>query len=315
MSETIAFKPIYLETNQGHGNARRVSLMSCMNDLVALMDADDISIKNRFQLQIQRFVNKPDLSIVGGQISEFSGNQDNVIGIRKVPEAHEDIKAYAKKRCPMNQVSVMFDRRAVEAAGGYVDWYCEEDYYLWLRMLEKGHLFENVPEVLVNVRAGEEMSSRRGGLKYFKSEVRLQKYMFENGIISLSQYLFNVAIRFGGEVVLSNRLRTRLFKFMRQDADDYKSVTDNKNKEKEATAMDINTFDNYPPFSVAMCVYGKDNPEWFDIALESVINQTVKPSEIVLVVDGPVPDGIQDVIDKYSEICKSGGTASSHQIP
>ena len=65
----------------------------------------------------------------------------------------------------------------------------------------------------------------------------------------------------------------------------------------------IDMLSKYTPFSVAICVYGKDNPEWFDTALASVINQTVKPSEIVLVVDGSIPDGIQGVIDKYAEIC------------
>ena len=54
-----------------------------------------------------------------------------------------------------------------------------------------------------------------------------------------------------------------------------------------------------PNFSVAMCVYGKDNPEWFETAVNSVLNQTVKPSEIVLVVDGPVPDELNTIISKF----------------
>ena len=36
-------------------------------------------------------------------------------------------------------------------------------------------------------------------------------------------------------------------------------------------------------FSVLMSVYYKENPEWFKIALDSVINQTLQPNEIVLV--------------------------------
>ena len=53
-----------------------------------------------------------------------------------------------------------------------------------------------------------------------------------------------------------------------------------------------------------MCVYGGDNAEWFDTALDSIlVHQTVKPSEVVLVVDGPIPQTIQTVIDKYSRIC------------
>lgn len=48
-----------------------------------------------------------------------------------------------------------------------------------------------------------------------------------------------------------------------------------------------------------MCVYGKDHPKWFKIAVESVLNQSAKPSEIVLVVDGPVPPELDAVIRKY----------------
>ena len=60
----------------------------------------------------------------------------------------------------------------------------------------------------------------------------------------------------------------------------------------------------YPPFSVSMCVYGGDNPEFFDAAVESVVRQSVPPAEIVLTVDGPIPQTIQAVIDKYRSTLK-----------
>ena len=56
----------------------------------------------------------------------------------------------------------------------------------------------------------------------------------------------------------------------------------------------------YQPFSVAMCVYGRDNPEWFEVAVESILNQSVPPDEVVLVVDGPVPEKLAGVIDRYA---------------
>lgn len=50
-------------------------------------------------------------------------------------------------------------------------------------------------------------------------------------------------------------------------------------------------------FSVLMSVYGKDNPTFFKAALESVsIKQTVKPNQIVVVKDGPVPEEIDNII-------------------
>ncbi len=58
---------------------------------------------------------------------------------------------------------------------------------------------------------------------------------------------------------------------------------------------------DYQPFSIAISVYKNDNPDFFDRALESITDkQTVKPNEIVLVIDGPVPDKTNVVIEKYS---------------
>lgn len=51
-------------------------------------------------------------------------------------------------------------------------------------------------------------------------------------------------------------------------------------------------------YSVLMTVYGKDNPQYFKHALLSMIKQSKTPDEIVLVKDGPVPRGIQDIIDE-----------------
>lgn len=52
-------------------------------------------------------------------------------------------------------------------------------------------------------------------------------------------------------------------------------------------------------YSVLMTVYTKDNPEYFSLALDSMVNQTYKPDEIVLVKDGPVVEELQRVIDDH----------------
>lgn len=50
-----------------------------------------------------------------------------------------------------------------------------------------------------------------------------------------------------------------------------------------------------------MSVYYKEKPEYLQLALESVINQTVKPNEIVLVQDGKLTEELQAVITKYQQ--------------
>lgn len=206
------FKVIRLEKNLGHGDARRKSLENCTYELVALMDADDISRPDRFEKQLAAFERMPEASIVGGNIAEFIGDEGNVVGRRIVPAEHNEIVEYMKKRCPFNQMTVMFRKSEVEAAGGYLDWYCDEDYYLWLRMFLNGAKFANLEDILVNVRVGEEMYKRRGGIKYFKSEAKLQKFMFRQGIIGVGTYVMNVAKRLILQVLMPNSLRGYIFK-------------------------------------------------------------------------------------------------------
>ncbi|MBS7299349.1 MAG: glycosyltransferase [Eubacteriales bacterium] len=213
------FKVIRLEKNVGHGNARRIGLQNCKNELVALMDADDICACDRFEEQLSVFENDKEVDVVGGIIEEFIGDKTNIIGKRSVPSDDCQIKEYIKYRCPFNQMTVMFKKQAVVDAGGYLDWYCDEDYYLWLRMMLNGAKFYNLSKTLVYVRCGIEMYKRRGGVRYFKSEAKLQKYMLENGVIDLPVYLKNVMMRLILQVIVPPGIRGWLFKnFAREKA-------------------------------------------------------------------------------------------------
>ena len=209
---TNCFNVIRFSENQGHGTARRAGLAACSNELVAIMDADDISVHDRFEKQIAAFEENADVSVVGGQINEFITDVGNIVGKRTVPEKDEQIKAYMKTRCPMNLTTIMFHKTDVEKAGGFIDWYCEEDYYLWLRMAKKNMKFCNVPDTLVNVRVGEDMYQRRGGLQYFLSEAKLQQYMLNENMIGFCTYIGNVLKRFVVQVLLPNKLRGWVFR-------------------------------------------------------------------------------------------------------
>lgn len=209
--DTALFKVVRLPENRGHAGARQAGLEAASNDLVAIMDADDISAPDRFEKQLAAFASERDAAVVGGQITEFVDTPDNIVGSRIVPADDAGIRQYLKSRCPMNLVTVMYRKSAVSAVGGFKDWYCEEDYYLWIRMAEAGCRFANLPDTLVNVRVGKEMYRRRGGWRYFRSEARLQSYMLSHRLISLPRYLYNVAGRFAVQVAMPNRLRGFIF--------------------------------------------------------------------------------------------------------
>lgn len=206
------FKVLRLPENKGHGEARRLGIENCDHELVAIMDADDLCAPDRFEKQLAAFAADPEVCVVGGQMSEFLDRPDNVVGYREVSLTNEQIRQDLKSRCPMNQVTVMMKKSQIQKVGGYIDWYCNEDYYLWVRLYLAGKSFANVPQVLVNVRVGADMYQRRGGWKYFSSEKKLQTYMRKHGIIGMSTWLVNVTKRLIVQVLLPNRLRSWVFK-------------------------------------------------------------------------------------------------------
>ena len=104
-------------------------------------------------------------------------------------------------------MTVMFRKSEVLRVGSYQDWFWNEDYYLWIRMMLASCKFANLPDVLVNVRVGEDMYRRRGGWKYFKSEAKLQFYMWKKNVIGFVRLIYNVSIRFVVQVAMPNRLR------------------------------------------------------------------------------------------------------------
>lgn len=203
---------IRLEKNGGLGNALQIGVEAAKYDLVARMDSDDICLPNRFEKQLQYMEQHPEVDIVGGQMTEFIDNPDNIVGKRIVPIENEAIYDYMKNRCALNHVTVMFRKNSVLRVGNYQDWFWNEDYYLWVRMMAGGCRFGNLEDVLVNVRSGADQYARRGGRKYFESEKGIQKLLLENGMTTRLQYLKNISIRWILQIAMPNWLRGWVFR-------------------------------------------------------------------------------------------------------
>ena len=56
-------------------------------------------------------------------------------------------------------------------------------------------------------------------------------------------------------------------------------------------------------YSVLMSVYQKEKPEYLAQALDSVIDQTLAPDEILLMEDGPLTEALYQLIDEYKNKC------------
>ena len=194
LSQLENISTLYLDENQGVGVARREAIKRTKTDIIALMDADDISLDSRFEKQL-KIISSNHADVVGGWIEEFDESIHDLDKVRKLPIEHEDIYRFGKWRMPVNNVTLMFTKEAYEEAGGYSSKRKCEDWDLVTRMLVNGSIFYNIPEVLVNVRAGEKMVKRRRSFTHFISELMVFPMMYRNGYINLVHLIINMSGR------------------------------------------------------------------------------------------------------------------------
>lgn len=204
-------KVISLEDNIGLGKALKMGLCICRNDIVARMDTDDISRPDRCEKQLLRLIQNKELSVIGSVVGEFIGDSSNIVAYKDALESHEAIKKRMKYRNPMNHPSVMFRKKDVISAGNYQHWFLNEDYYLWIRMLEKGFKFSNIKEPLVLMRITDETYLRRGGWEYFVTQKKLFDYMLKNKTINIVEYIYNNATRFVIRLLIPNKIRKIIY--------------------------------------------------------------------------------------------------------
>jgi O104-antigen biosynthesis beta-1,3-galactosyltransferase len=184
-----------LPRQQGLGAALRAGLRVCRGELVARMDSDDISVPWRFERQIAFLETHGPVDVVGGAIAEFDEDPALPHSLRVLPAGGEALLRYARRRTPMNHVTVMGRKRSFEAAGSYQACRFFQDYHLWARMLALGYRLHNLPDVLVYVRCGNGMHARRGGFQYLKEEIGFQGYLRNLGLQSAGGACLNILIR------------------------------------------------------------------------------------------------------------------------
>lgn len=189
---------VRLSENRGTGAAANEGLRYCRNDLVAKMDADDISVACRCEKQLQAFLARPELAVLGGDIEEFDKDPDAPFAVRSVPKTYEGIRRFARRRQPFNNVSVMYRRSAVEAVGGYRQLRRSEDFDLYVRLLHAGYPAANLDEVLVKARVNTDAVSRRASWETLKGCAHSRWNAYRLGCASL----MDVAVCVGGELFI-----------------------------------------------------------------------------------------------------------------
>ncbi|MBE5898685.1 MAG: glycosyltransferase [Lachnospiraceae bacterium] len=189
-SET--FTIVRLEKNMGLGNALNNGLKVCRNELVARMDADDISVSQRCEKQLKRFSEKEELCILGTQIKEFIDVPEHTISRRTVPCSFDGIKKFARRRSPFNHPTVMYKRNVILKIGGYPVLNRKEDLGLFVLAVNLGIYSENLDEDLLYYRTNKYNQKRRRTWINCKEYIQVMMRFYRRGYIGVLDMCFIV---------------------------------------------------------------------------------------------------------------------------
>ena len=149
------------QARAGQTRALNRGLALASAPVLARMDADDVSLPDRFAKQLAFLGGHPEVGLLGTGSREISGTGR---ALRLIAPPADDclIRRALIRANPFVHSSVMFRRAALEAAGGYDERFAvAQDYDLWLRMSRVTRL-ANLPEPLVlrRVAAGQLSSAQ-----------------------------------------------------------------------------------------------------------------------------------------------------------
>ena len=177
--------------------------------LIARMDADDIATPERLALQYNYMQTHPATAAAGGQLAIIGENAEP-LGSRSYALDFAAIRKNMLCQNPLAHPAVIMQKSVVESLGGYLEQPGCEDYYLWLRMVEKGFELGNLPETLLYYRLSANQIKQRDMKKSLLSTIRLQKkYIFRRGFFSLKALCCLIAEH--GLLLLPNKLLLKLF--------------------------------------------------------------------------------------------------------
>ncbi|MDW8202197.1 MAG: glycosyltransferase, partial [Cyanobacteriota bacterium SKYGB_h_bin112] len=138
--------------NRGIAKTRNELLYQSRGEFIAVMDADDITVPERFALQVEFLRAHPEVVCLGGNY-DMIDDRDNLLYVVTLPTQDADIQdCLLTGSAAISHPSAMIRRSALLQVGGYDESLkAAIDLDLWLRLGEVGKL-ANLDTMLLRYR-------------------------------------------------------------------------------------------------------------------------------------------------------------------
>ena len=175
---------IFTGGRHGVGGSLRELVKKATTEFCARIDADDVPLPGRIDLQLAFLDAHPDVAVVGGQMKSMDEHSKQGIDLCIYPLAHERIMAgMLAGQNSIAHPAVMFRRNSILDIGNYHELPNVEDYDLWLRVATKYRL-ANLPIALTCYRIHSNSVTRIA-----TADNRLQELVNQT-LINQSEQLF-----------------------------------------------------------------------------------------------------------------------------
>ena len=171
------------ERNMGVAATLNRGLDLASGEYIARMDADDISLPQRFVRQIAYFDRHPEYGICGSNIRIFSGGQDERVAVYSERDAH--IRADMMFNSAFAHPSVMLRTTALDGIRYDCVYEKAEDYELWYRLLSRTKGY-NIQEPLLRYRHHAAQVTQTKKPEQRAAVLKLHERMLKDIGISLS---------------------------------------------------------------------------------------------------------------------------------
>jgi glycosyltransferase involved in cell wall biosynthesis len=144
---------IFHKKNEGITKTLNFGLANSLGRYIARMDADDISMPERLELQVNFLDKHRDVGLLGTRFKAITEDKKFLENL-DVELTNDELQVAILKSCRFGHPTVMMRRSALEAVGSYDEalWAnTVEDYDLWLRIAEKFEI-ANLPQYLLYYR-------------------------------------------------------------------------------------------------------------------------------------------------------------------
>lgn len=138
------------EQNLGLTLTRNKGISLCKGEYIALLDADDLMVKQRIEKQIDFFKTNPDYDAVSSWMQIF--DQDGLKQIIRYRETMNDYKSVSIFYSPISHAAALFKSSVIQKLGYRSPFKFAEDYDMWFRFLMH-YKVAVIPEVLYLYRA------------------------------------------------------------------------------------------------------------------------------------------------------------------